>query len=103
MSGQHKEIEFERELAEYLAAHGWLYSENDDLYDVDRALVPEDVFAWLQETQKGTFEKFIKPGSPDEAKRRRMLLDRLTARGPYAPCARVSTLPVWVPVPPSST
>ncbi|WP_129360322.1 type I restriction endonuclease subunit R [Rothia uropygioeca] len=79
MSGQHKEIEFERELAEYLAAHGWLYSENDDLYDVDRALVPEDVFAWLQETQKETFEKFIKPGSTDEAKRRRMLLDRLTA------------------------
>jgi type I restriction enzyme R subunit len=58
--------------------HGWLYSENDDLYDVERALVPEDVFAWLQETQK-TFEKFIKPGSPDEDKRRRMLLDRLVA------------------------
>lgn len=79
MSGQHKEIEFERELAEHLAANGWLYSENDDLYDVDRALVPEDVFAWLQETQKAAFEKFIKPGSPDEHKRRNMLLDRLVA------------------------
>lgn len=77
MSGQHKEIEFERELAEYLEAHGWLYSENDDLYDVERALVPEDVFSWLQETQPQAFEKFVKPGSPDEDKRRRMLLDRL--------------------------
>ena len=26
---QHNEIEFEKELAEYLAAHGWLYSPND--------------------------------------------------------------------------
>ncbi|MGO1665202.1 MAG: type I restriction endonuclease subunit R [Micrococcaceae bacterium] len=77
MSGQHKEIEFERELAEYLEAHGWLYSDNDDLYDVERALVPVDVFGWLDETQKAAFEKFIKPGSPDEDKRRRMLLDRL--------------------------
>ncbi|WP_312804003.1 type I restriction endonuclease subunit R [Corynebacterium variabile] len=77
MSGQHKEIEFERELAEYLEAHGWLYSKDDHLYDVERALVPEDVFGWLEETQKAAFDKFIKPGSPDEDKRRRMLLDRL--------------------------
>lgn len=77
MSGQHKEIEFERELAEYLEAHGWLYSDNDDLYDVERALVPEDVFSWLHETQPQAFEKFVKPGSPEEEKRRRMLLDRL--------------------------
>ena len=79
MNGQHKEIEFERELAEHLADHGWLYSDNDDLYDVDRALVPDDVFAWLQKTQTAAFEKFIKPGSPDEDKRRRMLLDCLVA------------------------
>ena len=64
MSGQHKEIEFERELAEYLEAHGWLYSKDDHLYDVERALVPEDIFGWLEETQKAAFDKFIKPGSP---------------------------------------
>ena len=79
MTGQHKEIEFERELAEHLEANGWLYSENDDLYDVERALVPADVFDWLQETQTASFEKFVKPGSPDEDKRQRMLLDRLVA------------------------
>ncbi|WP_205677663.1 type I restriction endonuclease subunit R [Brevibacterium aurantiacum] len=76
---QHNEIEFERELCEHLAAHGWFYSENDDLYDVERALIPADVFGWLQETQAAAFEKFIKPGSPDEDKRRRMLMDRLVA------------------------
>lgn len=74
---QHKEIEFEREMCEHLEAHGWLYSENDDLYDVESALVPADVFSWLQETQTAAFEKFVKPGSPDEDKRRRMLLERL--------------------------
>ena len=79
MTGQHKEIEFERELSEHLAANDWFYSENDDLYDVERALVPEDVFAWLQETQTAAFEKFVQPGSRDEDKRRRMLLDRLVA------------------------
>jgi type I restriction enzyme R subunit len=27
---QHNEIEVEKELTEHLAAHGWLYSPNDD-------------------------------------------------------------------------
>ena len=66
MTGQHKEVEFERELAEHLEVNGWIYSANDDLYDVERALVPDDVFAWLQETQPAAFEKFVKPGSADE-------------------------------------
>lgn len=79
MTGQHKELEFERELCEYLEAHSWLYSDNDEAYDVERALIPADVFDWLQETQPVAFEKFIKPGSPDEDKRRRTLLDRLVA------------------------
>ena len=42
---QHNEIEFEKELAEHLAANGWLYSANDDGYDKERALFPEDVQA----------------------------------------------------------
>lgn len=40
---QHNEIEFEKEFAEYLAAHGWLYLTNDTGYDRERALFPEDV------------------------------------------------------------
>jgi len=45
------EITFEREIAEYLAARGWLYSPDDDGYDRQRALFPKDVFGWLADTQ----------------------------------------------------
>ena len=36
----HKEIAFEKDLAEYLQAQGWLYSPSDDGYDRERALFP---------------------------------------------------------------
>ena len=42
---------FEDELCAHLAAHGWLYSPNDDGYDRQRALFPDDVFGWLADTQ----------------------------------------------------
>jgi type I restriction enzyme R subunit len=74
---QHNEIEFEKELAEHLAAHGWLYSLNDDGYDRERALVPEDVLGWLADTQPQQLEKAVKPGSGDIAKQRAQLLDRI--------------------------
>ena len=44
---QHNEIQFEKEICEHLAAHGWLYSPTDAGYDKDRALFPEDVLGWL--------------------------------------------------------
>ncbi|BBX04634.1 restriction endonuclease subunit R [Mycolicibacterium moriokaense] len=75
--GQHNEIEFEKELAEYLAAHGWLYSTNDAGYDKERALFPEDVLRWLADTQPEQLAKVVKPGSGDEAKQRSQLLDRI--------------------------
>ena len=40
---QHNEKPFEAELAEYLHAHGWLYSKASTGYDKARALFPEDV------------------------------------------------------------
>ena len=44
----HKEIHFESEICEHLAAHGWLYSEGDAQgYDRVRALFPADVVAWV--------------------------------------------------------
>ncbi|WP_248582058.1 hypothetical protein [Nocardioides sp. InS609-2] len=51
------EATFELELCEHLAAHGWLYSENDAEYDRERALFPEDVFGWLEDTQPDELEK----------------------------------------------
>lgn len=56
----HNEIVFESETCAYLEAHGWLYSPNDAGYDRERALFPEDLFAWLEETQKPAYEKALK-------------------------------------------
>lgn len=74
---QHNEIEFEREIAEYLAAHGWLYSPNDAGYDKERALFREDVLGWLADTQADQLAKVVKLDAKDIAKQQDQLLDRL--------------------------
>ena len=74
---QHNEIEFEKEIAEYLAAHGWLYSPNDDGYDKERALFRDDVLGWLRDTQPEQVDKVIKPDSKDVAKQESQLLNRI--------------------------
>ncbi|MGV9773560.1 type I restriction endonuclease subunit R [Streptosporangium sp. NPDC003464] len=56
----HNEVVFETEICEHLAAHGWLYSANDTGYDRERALFPEDLFVWLEATQKPAYEKALK-------------------------------------------
>ncbi|WP_050787710.1 type I restriction endonuclease subunit R [Rhodococcus jostii] len=74
---QHNEIEFEKEIAEYLHAHGWLYSRDDTGYDRERALFPEDVAGWLADTQPEQLDKVVKSGSADVAKQQDQLLDRI--------------------------
>lgn len=57
----HKEISFESEICQHLAAHGWLYAEGDAAnYDRARALFPADVFAWVQATQPQAWEILVK-------------------------------------------
>ncbi len=51
---------FESEICAYLESHGWLSSANDFDYDRERALLPEDLFRWLQETQPVAYEKALK-------------------------------------------
>lgn len=70
----YNEVVFENEIAEHLAANGWLYSPNDDGYDKDRALFPGDVFGWLEDTQSGELAKVRKSGTAAEDNQ---LLDRL--------------------------
>ena len=70
----HHEVVLETEIAEHLATNGWLYSPNDDGYDRERALFPEDVFGWLADTQPDELAKVTKTGSQAE---RNQLLDRL--------------------------
>src|SRR4051812_32580290 len=70
----HNEVVFETEICKHLAANGWLYSTNDAGYDRERALFPEDLFAWLEATQSVAYEKALKAaGSPAK------FLDVLTA------------------------
>lgn len=70
----YNEIKFEEEIAEHLAAHGWLYSIDDTGYDRERALFPDDVFGWLEDTQSKELAKVVKNGSATE---RNQVLDRL--------------------------
>ena len=57
----HKEINFETEICQHLAAHGWLYAQGDAAnYDRARALFPADVLAWVQATQPQAWEVLAK-------------------------------------------
>ena len=74
---QHNEIHFEKEICGHLATNGWQYSLTDAGYDRERALLPNDVFDWLAETQPEQLEKVVKPGAGDIAKQQSQLLDRM--------------------------
>ena len=56
----HSEVVFEGEICAHLESQGWLYAKNDAGYDRERALFPEDLFAWLEETQPKAYEKASK-------------------------------------------
>lgn len=77
----HNEIEFENSICQHLAAHGWLYSPNDEGYDRERALFPQDVFGWLEDTAPDELAKILKPGlNPTMlAKTKLRVLDRLAS------------------------
>lgn len=73
MSKIHHECELERHIVEQLVASGWLVGESV-AYDRARALYPEDVTGWLQESQPQAWEKLHKlNGAHTEA----LVLDRL--------------------------
>jgi len=57
----HKEINFETEICQHLAANGWLYAEGDAAgYDRAHALFPADVLAWVQAVQPQAWEILVK-------------------------------------------
>jgi type I restriction enzyme R subunit len=57
----HKEINFEVEVCQHLAGHGWLYADGDAAtYDRAKALFPADVITWIQESQPKAWESLIK-------------------------------------------
>lgn len=77
----HNESEFERELCEHLKALGWLHSKDSSRYDKELSIYPDDVLAWLEETQQGELQKIIKPTDSIEVqeKSKAALLRRLAA------------------------
>lgn len=79
----HKELSFETEICEHLAANGWLYAEGDAAaYDRARALLPADVLAWVQETQPKAWETLTKNhGAKAEETLLGRLRDQIDQRG----------------------
>jgi type I restriction enzyme R subunit len=75
----HNEYKFEQEFCEALASRGWLYSKNDEGYNRELALFPEDVLGWLDDTQPGELAKVVKASDSEsvQAKSRQSLLQRL--------------------------
>ncbi|SDI06215.1 type I restriction enzyme, R subunit [Pseudomonas benzenivorans] len=71
----HKEVSFENEICEQLAASGWLYAEGAaQAYDRARALFPADLLDWIKTTQAQAWEALGKNhGAAAEA----VLLERL--------------------------
>ena len=65
----HKEINFEDDICEHLSAHDWLYTDGDAAkYDRALALFPDDVIAWIQESQPTHWEAVTKNHGDQAAK-----------------------------------
>ena len=57
----HREIHFEAEICQYLAANGWLYAEGDaELCDRANGLFMPDLLAWVEATQADTWQRLTK-------------------------------------------
>jgi type I restriction enzyme R subunit len=56
----HKEINFEIEICEHLAANGWLYEDKDAGFVRGLCLYPADVLAWVQATQPKAWDALAK-------------------------------------------
>lgn len=78
-SAAYQELPFENEIAAHLESHGWLRSINTEGYDRERAVFPEDVLGWIQETYPKDYERLVPAGATDavQDKGKRRILDRL--------------------------
>jgi len=76
MSKIYHECELERHIVEQLEAAGWLVGVSGD-YDRARALYPEDVLGWLQDSQPEAWEKLLRLHGGDAQAAGPAVLDRL--------------------------
>lgn len=102
MTATMNEQAFETEICDHLRSTGWLHTTSSAgdadgrfAYDRHRAIIPDDVIAWLEATQPEQLEKIIKPGATAsaQAKAREQLLDRLakTLDAPLVPTGKIPT------------
>ncbi|WP_145001402.1 type I restriction endonuclease subunit R [Kocuria rhizophila] len=82
MSQQHQEKKLQQEIATHLSEHGWLHSPSSEGYDKERAIFPEDVLGWLEDTDPENFATVVPPHGDDaaRAKGERRILDRLASQ-----------------------
>jgi type I restriction enzyme, R subunit len=74
----HKEISFEDEICDSLAARGWLHAAGDAAkYDRSRALFPDDLLAWVKEAQPDAWKAL---DANHGARAADTLLDRVRAQ-----------------------
>ncbi len=77
MSAVDHEIRLEDSICAHLAQHGWLYdADATKNHDRARALLPDDLIAWIKETQPETWESLTIVHGPASTA---ILLDRLRA------------------------
>ncbi|MEV5042054.1 type I restriction endonuclease subunit R [Microbacterium sp. LMI1x-1-1.1] len=69
VAGAHLESVLENEIAEHLAANGWLYSPTDAGYDRELALFRTDVLGWLEDSQPIEFAKVVRPEDTDDQRK----------------------------------
>ncbi len=61
----HREVHFELEICQHLAAHGWLHAEGDAaLFDRANGLFMPDLLAWVQATQPASWQRLGKTHGP---------------------------------------
>lgn len=79
----HNEIEFENDICDHLAGHGWLYCEQDAaVYNRQLTLFPPDVIAWVQQTDPDAWQTLTKNhGSAAESTLLNRLRDSLNQSG----------------------
>ena len=73
MSEAHHEKPFENYVVEKLIAQGWLLGDTSG-YDKDYALYPEDLVAWLKDTQPAKWDRLVALNGDKAPK---VLMDRL--------------------------
>lgn len=73
----HNEIRFEDEICDHLSQNGWLYAGNNDTgYNRELALFPDDLTAWVRETQPEAWDTLSRNHGESAG---RVLAERLRA------------------------